>query len=117
MRRSHFLWALLWASGLGIAAAAATTPEEQKIEDLLARVAGQPDMQFIRNGQAYDAATAVSFLRGKWDRQRAEIKTLRDFIEKVATKSSTTGQPYLIKFKDGHAIACREFLNGLLTAP
>jgi len=35
----------------------------------------------------------VKFLRGKWDRQRAEIKTVQDFIAKAATKSSTTAKP------------------------
>ena len=52
--------------------------EDQRIEALLAKVGQQPDVQFVRNGSAYDAATAVKFLRGKWDRQRTEIMSTDD---------------------------------------
>ncbi len=90
--------------------------EEQKIEALLAFVAAQKDIRFVRNGSDYDAATAVKFLRAKWDRQKAEIKTVSDFIDKAATKSSTTGQPYLIRFKDKTEMPCADFLRKQLAA-
>lgn len=114
MRRFMFVLAWLCLGVILPAANAPTANEDKQIEFLLAKVAAQADVQFVRNGTAYDASKAVSFLRGKWDRQRAEVKTVRDFIDKVATKSSTTGRPYLIKFKDGHTVECREFLNSLL---
>lgn len=87
---------------------------EQQIEALLTRVAARQDVQFVRNGQAYDATTAVKFLRGKWDRQKADIRTVGDFIDRIATKSSTTGQPYLIRFAGGQTVECRVFLTRLL---
>ena len=117
MRRAFAAWALLWAGCLAAAAPPPTQADEQVIEKLLAQVAAQADVQFVRKGEAYDAATAVKFLRGKWDRQREDVNTVRDFIDKIATKSSTTGQPYLIKFKDGHTVECRDYLLGLLKAP
>ncbi len=116
--RRFFVWsALLLIGGLLWAADAPAAPVEQEIEALLTRVATRQGVQFIRNGQTYDAATAVKFLRGKWDRQTAEIKTVGDFIDRIATKSTTTGQPYLIRFKDGRTVECRDFLTQLLTAP
>jgi len=112
--RQLFGWsACLWLGGLLWAADAPVLPVEQQIEALLTRVAARQDVQFVRNGQAYDAATAVKFLRGKWDRQKAEIKTVGDFIDKVASRSSTTGQPYLIRFADGQTVECRVFLTRL----
>ncbi|MDB6115111.1 MAG: hypothetical protein JWQ62_2056 [Lacunisphaera sp.] len=100
----------------GLAAGAAdqspvVKTEEQKIEGLLAFVAVQKDIRFVRNGSDYDAAMAVKFLRAKWDRQRAEIKTVDDFIDKAATKSSTSGQPYLIRLKDRTEVPCADFLR------
>ena len=46
-----------------------------------------------------------------------EIKTTQDFIDRVASKSSTSGQAYLIRFKNGRTVECRKFLTQLLTAP
>lgn len=108
--------ALLCLGG-GLAAAGVAAPEGPRIEALLSRVAARTDVQFIRNGQAYDAATAAKFLRGKWDRQKNEINTVSEFIDQIATKSSTSGQPYRIRFKDGRETDCAPFLRQLLTAP
>ncbi len=112
MRRA--LFALFFLVGLGRADVAAPSAEERRIEALLAFVAAQGDVQFVRNGSAHDAATAAKFLRGKWEHQRAEVKSAEDFIARIATKSSTTGQPYLLRFKDGREIACADFLRAEL---
>ena len=84
--------------------------EKQKIETLIKEVGGLKDAKFIRNGSTYEPATAVRFLRGKWDANKSEVKTARDFIDKVATKSGTSGKPYLMRYSDGKEIPSREFL-------
>ena len=56
---------------------------------------------FIRNDRSYDAATAAEFLRRKWRRHAAEVRSAEDFIDRVATGSSTTGRPYRIRLGDG----------------
>ena len=117
MRRLSAFILLLCAGTLLLAGGNQTAGEEAKIEALLAKVALETDVQFVRNGKDYDATTAAKFLRGKWDRQRTEIKTTQDFIDRVASKSSTSGQPYLIRFKNGRTVECRKFLTQLLTAP
>ena len=38
------------------------------------------------------------------------FKVARDFIEKVASFSGTSGKPYLIRFKDGSETKSRDFL-------
>ena len=84
--------------------------ERQKIEALIKQVGELNDARFIRNSSVYEPAIAVRFLRGKWNAKDAEVKNVRDFIDKVASKSGTSGNPYLIRFNDGKEIPSREFL-------
>jgi hypothetical protein len=84
--------------------------EKQKIEALIKQVSDLKDAKFIRNGSTYEVSSAVRLLHGKWDANAAEIKTARDFIDKIASVSSISGKPYLIRFKDGREITSREYL-------
>ena len=84
--------------------------ETQKIEALIKQVGDLKDAKFVRNGSTYEPATAVRFLRGKWDANKAGVKSAHDFIDKVATRSETSGKPYLLVFSDGKEIHSREFL-------
>ena len=68
----------------------------------------------MRNGKAYDASTAAKFLRGKWNSRKSEIASAEDFIAKVASVSSTTGKPYLIRFEDGREVPSAEFFRAEL---
>ena len=73
--------------------------EDEKIEKLIGIVASS-DVIFIRNGDEYPADEAADHLRTKWESSQDEIKTLDDFIEHIASYSSTTGEPYQIKTAD-----------------
>ena len=84
--------------------------EKQKIEALINQVGALKEANFVRNGTVYEPATAVRFLRGKWNANKTEVKSARDFIDKVASMSVTSGKPYVIRFKDGKEIHSREFL-------
>jgi uncharacterized protein DUF5329 len=84
--------------------------EKQKIEALIKEVANLKDAKFVRNGSTYNAGSAATFLRRKWGANESEVKTARDFIDKVASFSGTSGEPYLIRFKDGDEIKSRDFL-------
>ena len=84
--------------------------EKQKIEALIKQVANLKDAKFVRNGSTYNADSAATFLRRKWGANESEVKTARDFIDKVASFSGTSGKPYLIRFKDGGEIKSRDFL-------
>jgi hypothetical protein len=84
--------------------------ERAKIEHLIKFVGDMRDAVFVRNGKAYDASAAAKFIRGKWDANTKEIKTARDFIQKAASVSTTSGKPYLIRFKDGKEIPSGTFL-------
>jgi hypothetical protein len=74
-------------------------------------VKGLQDAKFVRNGKEYDAASAAKFLRYKWDDLEAQVKTVSDFIEKIASYSATTGQYYQIRFKNGAQVKSGEYLR------
>jgi len=117
-RTRHILhragWVGLLAALLFAAAGSAgelPAAEERQIEALIARVAGMTDAAFIRNDRSYDAATAAEFLRRKWRRHAAEVRSAEDFIDRVATGSSTTGAPYRIRLGDGRELPCATVLR------
>jgi len=96
--------------------AAEPSGEEARIKALLSHVASLETATFIRNGKDYKATDAAEFLRRKWGANKESIKTASDFIKVAATKSSTTGKPYLIRFKDGKEVPCGEYLMQRLKA-
>ena len=107
-----FSWVLLLGLLLPFIVTGQTAlgPERKKIDVLIKQVGDLKDAKFVRNGSTYEVSTAVRFLRGKWEANDAEVKNARDFIDKVASVSGTSGKPYLIRFKDGREIYSRDFL-------
>ena len=104
------LFFLLLAGPSFLQAQSLPAVEQQKIEALIKHVGDLKDAKFVRNGSTYEPSTAVRFLRGKWDANKTDVKSARDFIDKVASMSGTSGKPYLIRFNDGKEIHSREFL-------
>jgi Family of unknown function (DUF5329) len=96
---------------LALAALAAPPAHEQsRIDRLIRFVETQQGMKFVRNGTEYSCADAAKFLRGKMEKMGAEVATAREFIEKIASKSSMSGTPYHVKFADGRLMPAAEFL-------
>lgn len=88
--------------------------EEQKIDYLINCVEQLKDAVFIRNGISYDASQAASHLRMKRAKAGKLLKTVDQFIDKVASESSMTGKPYKIKFANSQEIEAREFYKQCL---
>jgi hypothetical protein len=105
---------VLVAATVPLRGATAPAAETAKIEALIAHLEGLTDATFVRNGSDNNAKTAAKFLRGKWQANDKQIKTAADFIAKAATLSSTTGKPYLIRFKDGTVVPCGDYLTAQL---
>ena len=101
------------AAAQPLSATAEELPAEEagRITALIAAVERMTDAAFIRNGQPYGAAAAAEFLRRKWRHRELEVRSANDFIEKVASFSSMTGKPYLIRFSDGRETPCSIFLR------
>ena len=105
---------LLLAAAFPLYAGNPAPAEKAKIEALIGSLERLHDATFVRNGSDYDAKSAAKFLRGKWQSNDKEIKTAADFIAKAASVSSTTGKPYLIRFKDGTRTKCGDYLTAQL---
>lgn len=87
--------------------------EVEKIEQILARLT-QSDAIFIRNSNEYDGKAAASHLRTKWSAAGSRVKTAKDFIDALASKSSSSGKPYQIRTKDGTTLSSQEWFNRML---
>jgi hypothetical protein len=102
---------LLFLAGLcKIVPAQAIYSEDQKITHLIQYVKGL-DAVFIRNGSEHTAPQAASHLQMKRERAGSRIKTAEDFIVKLASKSSMSGDPYMIRFRNGKEFACEMVLR------
>jgi len=88
--------------------------EKQKIEALIAHVANLENATFIRNGEEYPPADAADHMRTKLDYAGSRVKTALQFIEHIASKSSMSGEPYLIRFDDGREVESGPYLTGVL---
>jgi hypothetical protein len=80
--------------------------ETALIEDLLMKIETS-NVQFIRNGKFYNAKEASEHLRSKW--QKSKIKTFELFIDQIASKSSISNKPYLIKLEDGTVVEAEDW--------
>jgi len=109
-----FLFLLSIAVAPSLRAEDLAPAEKTKIEALIAHLENLKDATFTRNGTDYDAKAAAKFLRGKWKAQDKEIKTAGDFIAKAATRSSTSGKPYLIRLKGEAESPCADYLAAQL---
>lgn len=111
MRRRIVLVGLLAGAFALAAQAAPSEAERARIERLIAYVGAGKDLKFVRNGSAYSPADAAKFLRGKFDKMGEHVTTAQQFIDEIASRSSTTGQAYLIRFADGRSLPAAQFLG------
>jgi hypothetical protein len=94
--------------------ARAGTPTNVQIEVnfLLGYIEGSGCV-FFRNGTWHDSKAAQVHLRDKYNYLRTahQIDTTEDFIEKVATKSSFSGQPYQVRCNDDPTMTSSQWLR------
>lgn len=86
-------------------------PEKHRVERLIAYVESRTDVAFVRNGTAYSSRDAASFLRGKMDHMGDGVMTAQQFIDRIASRSSTSGEPYMIRHADGRMEHSARFLG------
>jgi hypothetical protein len=112
--RSRFLLALLLVA-LPLAAAKRPAVEQVKIDWLLSEVE-RSDATFLRNGAEFDGRKAASHLRTKLFWAGKRVRTARDFIVGVCSRSEASGKPYEVRFKDGTRRPLETWLSGRLDA-
>jgi hypothetical protein len=72
------------------------TRDDAEIQHLLSTI-GNSGCTFVRNGTDHPAQAAEDHLRMKYRHAGSRIGTAEAFIERLASESSWTGQPYLIR--------------------
>jgi hypothetical protein len=100
---------LLWVS---VVHAEPPITVQVEVDFLLGYVEGS-GCEFYRNGIWHDPKAAQAHLRDKYRYLVARnlINTTEDFIEKVATQSSFSGQPYKVRCQNGATVATNEWLR------
>lgn len=98
-----------------------TNIEEKKISFLIKAVKDSK-ITFIRNGEEHTSEKAADHLQFKYKKAtnmfwffgpKTEITAI-NFIEKIASKSSTTGEAYQVRLKDGKVITTEKWLKDKL---
>jgi hypothetical protein len=76
----------------------------------------QSGCQLYRNGTWYDSKKAQEHLRNKYNylAARNKISSAEDFIEKVASVSTLSGQPYMVRCADGIVAKTDQWLRNEL---
>jgi len=85
--------------------------ETERIQSLLRAIENAEGMKFFRNGEAHDAKDAADHLRRKWKAAQNRVGTAEVFIERLASSSSLTGEPYVVETKDGTRMPAGEWFK------
>lgn len=111
IRRRHVLCLMAALTGVGAAWADPSPAERARIERLIRYVESRKDVRFVRNGTDYSCNDAAKFLRKKLGSMGEHVNSATDFIDQIASRSSTSGQPYLIRFANGQTEPAAKFLG------
>jgi L-cysteine desulfidase len=95
----------------GAVAANPSAAEAARIDKLIAAVAKRDDIKFIRNGSEYNCNQAADFLRGKLKWRIDKVVTVQDFIDQIGTRSTTTGDLYMVRMPSGEIMPSAQFLR------
>ncbi|MBK8398812.1 MAG: DUF5329 family protein [Leptospiraceae bacterium] len=89
--------------------------ESDKIKFLLNELdKPEANIRFIRNGEEFSGKEAREHMQKKWNYAKDKIKTVDDFIDLIASKSSLTGNKYYVKLADGKKIESAQWLRETL---
>ncbi|MCA8941661.1 MAG: DUF5329 family protein [Planctomycetes bacterium] len=67
-----------------------------QIESMLERLA-ESRLTFVRNGEEFSGERAAAHLRAKLAVANPPVRTANEFLERIATRSASTGRPYTVK--------------------
>ena len=70
---------------------------------------------FVRNGKEHTSSEAVDHLQMKARRGKRYYDTADEFIDRIASKSSWSGKPYLIQCDGQLAVTASDWFTRVLT--
>ena len=91
-------------------------PQTQREVAQLLDFVGNSGCQFQRNGSWYEPAKARAHLQDKYDylTRRGLVPDTEAFIERAASKSSISGQPYQVRCGSGPVMTSSAWLSNEL---
>ncbi len=93
-------------------APAALADTDEDVDYLLNHVS-ESGCTFIRNGVRHESVAAAEHLRTKYEQDKRHIDSAEAFIDRVASASSLSGQPYVVSC-GGQTQTSRDWLNEAL---
>ena len=105
------LWLLLAVLSLNVPAHADS--HEAEIQYLIDSI-GRDGCRFVRNDRRYSNREARAHLKSKRELNEQYMASAEDFIEKLASYSVTTGEPYRIRCRGGQEQAAGDWFRTLL---
>jgi hypothetical protein len=94
-----------------VAVSAMEQAELDRAVKLIAKVASMTDYTFIRNGREHPVGDAVQLMEFKLRDQQDGLATVEEFIDRCLTRSSTSGQEYQLKDRQGAVTASAVLLK------
>jgi hypothetical protein len=108
---------LLIGDDFGVFEISANRPDQtSEIERMLEAVRSS-GLVFLRNGKDATAAEAAEHLRKKWRQTTPPITTVQGFLNRVASRSSSSGKSYQVKLADGSKVEANVWLRGQIEEP
>jgi hypothetical protein len=105
---------LAWL-GLGQPKALALSSEEvARVDKFLVALGQEKELVFIRNGREFEVTRAVNHLKRKLKSQANKLATAEEFIDHIASSSSISGKPYLIRRPGGQNEEAKPYFQELL---
>jgi hypothetical protein len=83
---------------------------ETEIEYLLTSV-GTSQCEFVRNGSPHSGSDAESHLRMKYRRGQRYVKSAEQFINRIASASSLSKRPYLMRCEGAEEVPAGDWLH------
>ena len=98
-----------------VASAEPPTSVQIEVNYLLGYIEGS-GCEFYRNGTWYDSQRAQSHLRDKYKALVARnlVNTTEQFIERAATESSLSGEPYQVRCNGGAPVTTNRWMRDKL---
>jgi len=111
-RIEHVLYVCIFATLLLPSAEGASSDDAllRTINHLLTYVE-ESNCVFIRNGKEYTSKEAAQHIKTKNDALTFDTKTPEEFIDRAASKSMLSGQPYFVRCVDHSPVPSADWLS------
>jgi hypothetical protein len=90
------LYRLLLALALALPGSVIAGAEAEQEVDYLLEFVANSGCTFVRNGDDHDSVDAADHLRLKYSRGKRYVGSAEQFIDRLATESSWSGDPYTV---------------------